>query len=64
MIDFNVVQKNLVQAEQLSDSNLRETTLSILKLTGYPYPDFLPSMDTSREGLLNLIAGIATIADT
>ena len=56
------IQQAIANADQLSDGELRETALSLLKATGYPYPDFLPSMDTSREALLDLIAGIAAIA--
>ena len=58
----NDIQQVIANADQLSDGELRETALSLLKATGYPYPDFLPSMDTSREALLDLIAGIAAIA--
>ncbi len=57
------LQEILANADQLSDGELRETALLLLKATGYPYPDFLPSMDTSREALLDLIAGIAAIAN-
>jgi hypothetical protein len=57
------LQEILAKADQLSDTDLRKAALQMLKLTGYPYPDFLPSMDTSREGLLDLIAGISAIAD-
>ncbi len=57
------LQEILSRAEQLSDADLRKAALSILVTAmGYPYPDFLPSMDTSREALLDLIAGIAAIA--
>jgi hypothetical protein len=59
----NDIQQAIANADQLSDGELRETALSLLKATGYPYPDFLPSMDTSREALLDLIAGIAAIAN-
>ncbi len=57
------LQEVLSKAERLSDADLRKAALSILVMaTGYPYPDFLPSMDTSREALLDLIAGITAIA--
>jgi len=59
----NDIQQTIANADQLSDDELREAALSLLKATGYPYPDFLPSMDTSREALLDLIAGIAAIAN-
>lgn len=58
----NDIQQAISNAEQLSDEELRETALSMLKAIGYPYPDFLPSMDTSREALLDLIAGLGAIA--
>lgn len=61
---YSDIQKILDQAGQLSDDDLRKTAFEILKLTGYPHSDFLPGMDISREGLLNLIAGVAAIANT
>ena len=59
----NDIQQIIASANQLPDDELRKTALAMLKATGYPHPDFLPSMDTSREGLLDLIAGMAAIAN-
>ncbi len=54
------VQEVITLLEQLPDEQLRAVSLSLLKKTmGYPYDDFLPTMNTSREGLLDLIAGLA-----
>ena len=59
----NDIQQAIANADKLPDDELRQTALAMLKATGYPYPDFLPSMDTSREALLDLIAGISAIAN-
>ncbi len=57
------LQEPLAKADKLPDKELREAALAALKsATDYPYPDFLPSMDTSREALLDLIAGLGAIA--
>ncbi len=53
-------QKIIAVVEQLPDVQLRALSLSLVqKVMGYPHDDFLPTMDTSREGLLDLIAGLA-----
>lgn len=59
---MNQLQELLAKADRLPDKELRDTALAMLKATGYPHPDFLPSMDTSREALLDLIAGLGAIA--
>ncbi len=49
---MNQLQELLAKADKLPDKELREAALAALKsATDYPYPDFLPSMDTSREGV-------------
>ena len=60
---MNQLQELIAKADKLPDKELREAALAALKsATDYPYSDFLPSMDTSREGLLDLIAGLEAIA--
>jgi hypothetical protein len=57
------VKKIIAAAEQLSDKELRAVSLKLIKkVMGYPHDDFLPTMDTSREGLLDLIAGLTGMA--
>ncbi|MFN6572343.1 hypothetical protein [Dendronalium sp. ChiSLP03b] len=50
------------EVESLSDEQLREAILQSLKKAGYPSNDLPSEMDTSRQGLLDFIAGMAAIA--
>jgi restriction endonuclease Mrr len=51
------------QVEHLSDEELSEIVLEILKKMGYPGDEFPADLiDTTRDGLLDFIAGSAAIA--
>jgi hypothetical protein len=57
--------RNVAQlAEQMSDEELRQAILKALQSQGYPGDDLPPGIDTSREGLLDLIAGMAAIGQS
>ena len=65
MSDFHVADQQAAinaakEAEKLSDEQLRDAILKTLQQ--YGYSQFPPDMDTSREGLLDFIAGAAAIA--
>ncbi|WP_428850467.1 hypothetical protein [Nostoc sp. DedVER01b] len=47
--------------DNLSDEELEQFLLEMLEKMGSP--GFPPGMDTSREGLLDFIAGISAIAN-
>ncbi|MBN3875272.1 hypothetical protein [Nostoc sp. JL23] len=51
-------------AEQMSDEELRQAILKALQSQGYPGDDLPPGIDTTRVGLLDLIAGMVAIGQS
>lgn len=62
MLDPQVARKAVEAVESLSYNDLKKEVMKRFKEAGYPNDIFPPGCDTSREGLLDLIAGIEAMS--
>lgn len=60
-LDPKVAQEAVKKVQHLSYNDLKKEVIRAMQQAGYPDAEFPPGMDTSREGLLDCIAGIAAL---
>lgn len=61
MLDPNVAREAVRKVESLSYNDLKKEAIKRMQEAGFPDSTFPPGCDTSREGLLDLIAGIEAL---
>jgi len=61
LLDPSVARAAVSRAESMSYNDLKNEAIRLMQEAGYPDATFPPGCDTSREGLLDLIAGIAAM---
>lgn len=62
LINQQAANDAVAKIAHLPDEELYKLVLEWFQKSGYPGDELPPHVDTSREGLLDMVAGIAAIA--